>query len=466
MKKNLLLITLVFAGIFGYSQTAIPNGNFESWTNTPYENPLYYFTNNLDMFGDGLSAGVTKTTDAYHGDFALKLTSMSNESLSMAGNYNPNNPPPWTGGIPISGTPTGFRGYYKYDIQTGDTALMLVNFSKNGVNIGVYITKIFGSQPDYTLFNIPLDPPLPIAPDSVILFFISSDALNEIAMEGSTITIDSISFTGIATQPAMLNGDFELWETNEILSLDSWHHEGNDENPIQRSTDAAEGMYATELITYLDEWDSGPRATPQRISTTYYDNYCDCMAGGYPYSQQVDTIAFWYKYSSENEDTANIRISFKNNGSYFFDLWQNLIIASDFQYVEIPFNLPNVPDSVGIEIMSSSWNDSLLASVGSTLIIDELQFKSQPLTTGIRSFVNKSEVSLFPNPNNGRFTVVSDKIISKMEVINLIGEKVYSESKISANKINIDLTYLPKGVYLYQINGEKLILKTGKLVID
>ncbi len=54
---------------------------------------------------------------------------------------------------------------------------------------------------------------------------------------------------------------------------------------------------------------------------------------------------------------------------------------------------------------------------------------------------------VFPNPGDGLFFVRSGNIISQIEVVNVLGEKVYF-SKINADKSEIDLSKEPPGVYL------------------
>lgn len=466
MKRPLQLIILFLFSLSITAQVSTPNGNFESWTSTNFEFPLNYFTNNMEFIQSGIEPGCIKSNDAYHGSYALQLTTYGEEGFSMAGNYNPNNPPPWNGGFPYAETPTGLRGYYKSDIPAGDSAILLVNFSKAGSNIGFYIMKFFGTHSTYTAFDFVFDPPLPMAPDSVIVFFVSSDILNEFAIDGSTITIDSINFIGVASQPALLNGDFENWVTATLTSPDFWHQSNDGENSVIRTTDKVDGNYAAELITYLRDDEYGPRAESQRLSSYYWDDDCECELGGYPFSQQIDTLAFWYKYIPSGEDTANVMVSFYKNGIGIDGLWEYLLPTPTYLYVEFPFNIGDVPDTVKVEFASSIWADSLPSFVGSNLKIDEVHFKSQPLNTGISTSKFRQGISVYPNPSNGIFNLYTGSDISKIEVLNITGQAVYSDINIKAGTRVMNLENQPKGVYLYRISDSNKVVKTGKLIIQ
>src|SRR5437868_5646620 len=76
MKKQLLtLFTFAISGL-ALGQT-IQNGNFENWTTTSTENPQFWMCANMENNDNGVAAppSITKTTDAYHGTYAIKLSS-------------------------------------------------------------------------------------------------------------------------------------------------------------------------------------------------------------------------------------------------------------------------------------------------------------------------------------------------------------------------------------------------------
>ena len=474
MKKHLLLLSLVYIAITTYGQNSIPNGNFETWNSSTFDNPQNYpnSSNIQNFFQYHLPFNVTQTTDAYHGAYAVQLTtnaSATDTSFAYFINANPeNDPSTWTGGMAFNQKPTGIRGYYKYNVATADSGTIIVAFSKAGVNLGTYIFQIGGVHNTYTLFNYIFNPALTVTPDSVIFGAISCKLVNgqPHGPAGSTMFLDSVSYTGVSSQPALMNGDFELWQSQTFNSPADWFVQGDQGTGMFRTTDKVAGSYALELITYLGQQNNHPVARSGQISTGYYPNNCNgnCNEqGGYPFSNQVDTLAFWYKYIPSGNDSASINLTFKKNGSNIGGSGMNLHAAETYQYKEIPFNIWEAPDSVIIQIQSSSWNDTLPSFVGSNLKIDELYFKSQLPNTGIFNYGNNKSISIFPNPSNGKFQIQGLGInVQRLEIYNVFAEKVYATSDFKQQSSNeIDLSKFRKGIYIAKIyNGTEIHTKT------
>lgn len=90
--------------------------------------------------------------------------------------------------------------------------------------------------------------------------------------------------------------------------------------------------------------------------------------------------------------------------------------------------------------------------------------------TGINEYVNNISFTISPNPTssvlsiqlgNGQYVV---GIEYKIEIYNMLGEKVYS-SQINSYKTEIDLSNQPKGIYFLKIQSEDEIY-TGKVVVQ
>jgi len=384
MKKNLLVLLFVYITITTIGQT-IPNGSFENWTSSTYENPSNYpVTSNSETFRRDGTSNVSKTADAHSGNFAVKLTSTS-QSLAYIINSDmvqDPNPATWKGGIPYTETPAGIQGYYKYNVAAGgDQGTIIVAFrDATGTDIGTYQFYVSGDISTYTPFNFAI-PTLTGTPATVI-FAATSSVLNNngTSVPGSVLFLDDVSFTGVSSQPALLNGDFESWDVIQSpLTLTDWYNNGGGDggNGVQRTTDAVDGNYALELITHSGTDNNGnPNAQSGQVSTGYNDNSGNNV-GGIPYTNQSGTLAFSYKYSPSQSDQAHVNLMFKKNGNYFWNTGINLPAAASYQYMEIPFNLGQTPDMMDIQITSSNGND--LSFIGSDLIIDDLHFKAAGL---------------------------------------------------------------------------------------
>lgn len=468
MKKLLLLLPLAYIAITAYGQTSIPNGNFESWNSVTYDYPLNYpYNSNFDAlyrYESALPFNVIKTTDAYHGSAALKLTTVTSGTNTAFGyllNSNPKNgnPETWTGGMPYTEMPTGIQGYYKYNVASGDSAIVFAVFSKAGHNIGTYLYPIGNLRTSWTSFNFTFDPPLAEAPDSVIFAASSSNIMkSDNGVAGSELILDYVSFTGVTNQPTKMNGDFESWATENLTTAADWimqtnYNQRGNEN---RTSDAAKGEYAMQLKSYLGDNNGVPAARGEQASTGYYPNNCDgnCIEkGGQPYTKSKDTLTFWYKYVPKGNVKAQVNLNFKKSGNQFGGAGLELSESNEYKYVEIPFDLGASPDTVIVDIQSLRWNDVILSAIGSVLTIDEIQFKSQPiLYTGLPKFLPDNNFTIFPNPSTGKFRIRNDAEVNQIIVYNQLGKQVYSRILAGGEKLNeIDLTGLKKGVYFIEI---------------
>jgi len=482
MKKLLLLLPLAYFAITAYGQTSIPNGNFESWNSVTYEYPLNYpYNSNYDAlfrYETSLPFNINKTADAYHGTYAIEISTVNSGTNTAFGyflNSNPKNgnPTEWTGGTPYTETPTGIRGYFKYNVATGDSAVIFAVFSKGGINIGTYLLPIGDLHADWTLFDFTFDPPLDKAPDSVIFAATSSNIMvSDNGVVGSILVLDSVSFTGVTIQPEGMNGDFELWETEALLTPSDWIMQTNyDQRGVEsRTTDAYKGQYAIELKTYLGENDGRPAARGEQASTGYYPKNCseNCtQLGGQRFINAKDTLAFWYKYVPTSNVKAQISMNFKVNGISIWWEGRDLSASTEYQYFEIPFDTWWSPDTVIVSIQSLRWNDTLVSALGSVLTIDEVHFKSQPiLYAGIPKLMPDNVLAIFPNPSNGKFNVRNEAGITEVIVYNLVGKQVYSKIYQNKQSLNeIDLTKFQKGVYFIEVN-DGMKTYTKKIVVQ
>lgn len=387
MKKHLftVLTLLISSVLFGQS---IPNGGFESWNTITYENPLGYQSSNMGN-NDGIQSPVNavKTTDAFHGNYALRLTTtLATNGVDTVFSYFANGDPgknPPKGGLPYTQLPTGIRFHYKSNIMPNDSALVLVLFKKNGVSIGNYIYNISTTHSTYTLFSKTFSPGLPMAPDTVVIGMASSTPFgsNPHPKLGNMLQVDSISFTGVVSQPADLNGDLESWQTISNSQVLGWNINGQNQGGNYRTTDAYSGTYALELQTQVPSFGGGGASAAFATTGRYTNN--GPPRGGLPYNKQIDTLVFFYKYlPADPNDSAHVDLMFTLNGVSNFGLQKFLHVSGGYQMVQIPFNnLAPAPDTVMINIASSTYSTYPFPDsyIGSDLKIDNMYFKSQKI---------------------------------------------------------------------------------------
>jgi hypothetical protein len=476
-KKLLLLVTFMGSAFSAFSQGSLPNGNFESWTSAVYDYPMYYpqTSNPQSFFRCDSPFNVTKSTDAYSGSFSLKMETVVNMDTCFGFIANTNvmgggGPAAWTGGMPFNQKPTGIRGHYKYNVPSGDSAGIIISCRAGGSTVGFYAYTFGGVHTSYSLFNFTFVPALTVTPDSIIIAIVSSNPFSNSAMAGSTLFIDSLSFTGVTAQPAEMNGDFESWQTQLIENPDSWPLNTNDGRGVYKTTDRVGGNFALELQTFAGDNNGVPKAQAGYISTSYWDESCSCQKGGYPFTNMVDTLAFFYKYVPTNlNDSAGVYLTFKNGGSAFAYSGVNLHASPSYQYMELPINLFSTPDSVFVTAVSSAWGDTALSFVGASLKLDEMHFKSQPLSTGILNSSHSDEVHFYPNPFRTFGTIVLNPSINTTGLeINLydVSGRVVKTIKTEEHKIFIDRTDLKSGIYFYELKNCCGIIKKDKIIIE
>ncbi|MCB8995112.1 MAG: T9SS type A sorting domain-containing protein [Bacteroidales bacterium] len=103
-------------------------------------------------------------------------------------------------------------------------------------------------------------------------------------------------------------------------------------------------------------------------------------------------------------------------------------------------------------------------ALGEYEILDKLNAKSAPIAQyplGISSKALTSEVNVYPNPNNGQFTLdVPAKNFqnAKFEVINSQGKVVYKNKLDNQNRRSIDLSSMASGIYVIRLYSENSIL--------
>lgn len=85
--------------------------------------------------------------------------------------------------------------------------------------------------------------------------------------------------------------------------------------------------------------------------------------------------------------------------------------------------------------------------------------------TGINAFTQNHQINIYPNPNNGIFTVEINVTGNfDIEAYNIIGELIYA-GRLKAGLNSIDLK-AEAGVYYYSILDAKKIIHQGKLIVE
>jgi hypothetical protein len=209
------LAVFLFMPFLLISQTTLPNMSFEDWTSYgggQYEEPsggVWTTANKAVLLTALIPASTEKTTDAYSGTYAAKMsTKMASAPLSMlitgtlaTGTFDEMATPPnnLNQGMPFTGRPQQFTGYYKYIDNAGDSCEIYAILSKwNGSarqEVGRAYMRSTLTVTSYTKFDLPFSYTSADTPDSISVVFASSAGGDQmVGTVGSTLYIDSIAF--------------------------------------------------------------------------------------------------------------------------------------------------------------------------------------------------------------------------------------------------------------------------------
>lgn len=456
MKKPLLLISaiLILNNYFSFAQSIL-NGNFENWTNYSFDNLDGYITGNSESFFTIKTSTVSKISDAQNGSFAIKLETKFTDQDTSFGFFINGDPETGDGGVAYSQRPDSIAGYFKYNTLGTDTAILVVNFKKNGVIFSSNLFKIAGNQTgSYKRHSFKLNYSNSDVPDSVIVAMAACNPFADtIVSPGTYIIADNLTFIGSGITQGVPNGNFENWTNTTFDAPNDWETfnflTGNEGVfSATKTTDKYKGNYALKLeaVEYQSE-------AIGIISNGLL--YSTGIPSGLPFTNKTDTLFGYYKYASSGLDSAYVFLSFyKDTMPVGFEIKQ-LGPKDQYTMFEMPISLDSIPNRMRIDISASSEGIK-----GSTLIIDEIQLKSQSLNTSIRN-IAFTEFNSYPNPAR-EFLIIDFGLLQSTNVnLNLydiagkqIMNKQYNQFFAGKNQLKLSLAGLNPGVYFYELNTD------------
>lgn len=458
MKKKILIIIAAAVGFGNYIQAqSIPNGSFEAWTSTPYDELTGWMTANDQTIQQKGIATVTKVTGVTGSAIKLETKISGSDTLGAYFSNSFGDPINGEGGVPYSQKPSNITGKYMANMVGSDSAVLLIIFKKSGTIIGMNAFTLGGkSQTTFSSFNFPVM--CTVVPDSVVIAGASSNLISNVGVAvGSSIVFDDFVFTGTGVTQAIPNGNFDTWLAKSLDIIGGgWKSYGRG---VIKSTDFYKGSYAVRLETTLEQG----QVRSSGISTGNIGGGGG-PSGGFPFTNQSDTLFGYYKYSSTAADTGFVSAGLTKNGSPIGGNMVYLTTKSVYTYFEIPISAMTAPDSIRIDAGVSMKG----TSAGSVLILDEIQLKSQKLNTGLLSAKYEPQaVSFYPNPVSNVLNIEHDLIKnnnSRLLIIDITGKVILSEKHYAGEQISLNTQNLNPGIYFYilEVNsGETL---KGKFV--
>lgn len=425
---------------------SIPNFDFEKWDTTSFEMPAFY---------SEISRTVSKTTDACHGIYAIKIendTVSNNPGVVLMGESD--NGQNFYGGVSFNAKPDSLTGCFKYNIVQDDTAFIMLMLKKNGTIISNNLYKIYGNSNNiYADLTFPIQYMSSENPDSLILGFVTSDIFHHAPINPNNfLYVDNIHFVNI--MDTIPNFDFENWQNFNFVTLTNWNYNEKEVDkigqrkltyvPVQLTTIHHYGKYAALLKNIVEQNDT---------STGYMSS------GKFPVFYKPRTLNGFYQYDSGNIDTFSVSISlYKQDtviGSGYFYSPESL---SSFNPFEIPINyfFNRTPDSALVTISSGVQNSYRK----SYAIIDDLNFDSYLIHIE-ENYLNPYkgiQVSAYPNPVNSILNIdvySSNENIAYFYLTDIQGKILFIKSKITLfkgeNRFILNVNDYAKGIYYLTI---------------
>ncbi|MBI5916578.1 MAG: hypothetical protein HY842_14470, partial [Bacteroidetes bacterium] len=465
MKK--LYFLFLFAFSLTFSETLaqnIPNAGFESWTqHFFYAEPVNFSTTNFQGYFSGTGPNVTKTTDAYAGNFAARLEAVAVDTNVLPGFVSIGTPGPggFAGGFPFNELPDTLAGFVKYDITLGDSAFLLIIFTSGGSPIAASAHQFYGVQSDYAEFKVPLFSLLPVQPDT-FQFFLATTSNFDSTQAGSVLFVDELHFIGAtATFP---NGGFEDWTDVASEEPDGgWITSNFFSNPLDptvtKTGDAHSGNFAIRL-----ENKPSLGGTPTSFAILGQLGGED-PEGGFPISNTPKKISGYYKYFPVGTDSSIFITQFSkwNQATQQSDSIANIKVslppANTYTSFEIPLNIvwSAQPDTMLLGFAPSYLdNDTSTVTLGSVLQVDDLEIE---FVSGIIVRLDRypAFVNAFPNPA-GDFLHLSFDLSIQTPVVVVVHDgngrtwKTYDAGlRSGAVDIALPVSELNTGTYFYSI---------------
>lgn len=432
MKKIILIICLFLPQVTTQGQ-AILNADFENWANSSYDDLIDWSTSNYDAMHSYSVQNVAQ----FQGISGLSaILSTQVPGLDTLLGYVTNtlgDPLAGEGGVPYSDQPTELTGYYAYNLNGSDSAIILVIFKNGGAIISTDIFMIAGSEPNLIPFSLPLS--LTSAPDTVIIAVASSNAISNMGVtNGSWIQVDEFAFTGPSVTQPIPGGTFDNWAGYTIDDPFDWYTVGNG---VHQSTDAYSGLSALSLVSLSDG--SSVQMSAATSGQSFYE-------GGQPFTNMVDSLVGYYKYLSPGADTGLGVITTTLNTTSVGGGIAYFLPTGVYTRFSIPIASSMNPDSMRIDFYSSY--PFTTAVDGSTLYIDNLELQS--IITGVDKNQQKNSnlFSTYPNPVNDKLHVTYAGNVNDLQsfLYNSIGELIY-ESNSSKNSFEMEMGNIPAGYY-------------------
>lgn len=304
MKPVLLLLSLACIAISSPVSSQQLNFDFEDWLEFElYQEPEVYETSNFQSFFGALSPNVTRVPGINGSAIRLENKAFQLDTTVVPGLLYVGDLASFpSGGLAYPYTvPDSLILTARYDIQPGDSGLVLLLFKRFGFPVSVNVFPVTGRSAGFQRFSLPLTPS-GIAPDSLVLI-ISSGNLNN-PLEGSFMEIDDMQFSNTVRQ--LPNNDFEKWETIRFEEPDGWTGANvlsailRVPKSIEKTTNASKGNFALSLT----QRSINKLGIQENVGLCFMGDAASGTPKGVAFQSSQFKLTMDYLYEPQGQDTA------------------------------------------------------------------------------------------------------------------------------------------------------------------
>lgn len=242
---------------------------------------------------------------------------------------------------------------------------------------------------------------------------------------------------------------------------------------VNKTTSANSGTYAAEITT----GEFGSFIIPGLLVTgdvgeIDLQDPTDVIKRGKPFTGLPEKFSGYYKHLPVNGDSAvaNAMLTKFNTSTNQRDtiaLAEQLFNtqANSYTFFEADFDyyLTGVqPDTIIIALVSSAGGQALEGQPGSKLFIDELNLS---YVAGIEmSTFDAIAIQSYPNPCTDRISFEAESTSNNRTLtIYTLSGQVLKTANFPDIKLNIEVTGLEKGLYLFAVNENDKVVATGTI---
>jgi hypothetical protein len=220
--------------------------------------------------------------------------------------------------------------------------------------------------------------------------------------------------------------------------------------------------------------------TDMYIETEAYLNFQEDAINGEAWAFDIyftDTVI-----NVEIDDSTVFTVAYNPNNPLGAPVWFNFSLQADLDNGQWKMLKDGV--SIGAFSMSDEISSvNFWASTGNDYYIDNVKWSAwggdacrslsrteavvvlDSCNTTTVSEVSFENLKIYPNPNNGSFTIANSELINSVVIMDLQGKVVYRNSNLNLYNLNVNLENLDRGMYMINIISENEII-TKSIILN